>query len=178
LEKKRVTYAAFHLLDDAQLWYHRLPGGPSTWEQFVLLIIARFRPQITLRGGSSACDTQDEDDKALYTDSSNTIIISSALSAGDYDCVVYDANGALHNSEGVSDSSIHVMDNDDDTLHKDDGGNFLYVGSSIWNQGSLDGDIGATAAGGAGKDDPKGGATILVAVASGNNSCLRSGAPS
>jgi hypothetical protein len=37
-ENKHVAYAAFHLLDDTQLWYHRLPdnGGPPTWEQFVL----------------------------------------------------------------------------------------------------------------------------------------------
>jgi hypothetical protein len=37
-ENRRVAYATFHLLDDAQSWYHRLPdnGGMSTWEQFVL----------------------------------------------------------------------------------------------------------------------------------------------
>jgi hypothetical protein len=49
-ENKRVTYAAFHLLDDTQLWYHRLPGGPPTWEHFVLLIVACFMLQITLGG--------------------------------------------------------------------------------------------------------------------------------
>jgi hypothetical protein len=43
-ENKRIAYAAFHLLDDAQLWYHRLPDGSPTWEQFVLLIAARFGP--------------------------------------------------------------------------------------------------------------------------------------
>jgi hypothetical protein len=38
------------------LWYYRLPndGSPPTWEHFVLIIVARFGPQITLGGGSSA----------------------------------------------------------------------------------------------------------------------------
>jgi hypothetical protein len=55
-ENKRVVYVAFHLLDGAQLWYHRLPSGSPTRGQFVLLITACFRPQITLDGGSSTAD--------------------------------------------------------------------------------------------------------------------------
>jgi hypothetical protein len=48
-ENKDVTYAAFHLLDDTQLWYHRLlnNSGPPTWEQFVLLITTQFEPHFT-----------------------------------------------------------------------------------------------------------------------------------
>jgi hypothetical protein len=31
------------------LWYHRLPdkGSPTIWEEFVLLVAARFGPQFT-----------------------------------------------------------------------------------------------------------------------------------
>jgi hypothetical protein len=48
-ENRCVAYTAFHLLDDTQLWYHRLPDndGPYTWEQFVLLVAARFEPRFT-----------------------------------------------------------------------------------------------------------------------------------
>jgi hypothetical protein len=55
---RRVAYATFHLLDDAQLWYHRFSsdGRPPTWEHFVLLIATRFGPQITLGGSSDAGD--------------------------------------------------------------------------------------------------------------------------
>jgi hypothetical protein len=43
---KCIVYAAFYLLDDAQVWFHQLPddGRPPTWEHFVLLIAARFGP--------------------------------------------------------------------------------------------------------------------------------------
>jgi hypothetical protein len=62
---KRVTYDAFHLLDSAQLWYHRLPNNLPTWEHFLLLIAARFEPQITLGNGSSAGDIQGGDDNLV-----------------------------------------------------------------------------------------------------------------
>jgi hypothetical protein len=60
LEHRCVAYAAFHVLDDAHVWYHRLPGNgrPPTWEHFVLLIAAPFGPQITHGGGSGAGDIQ------------------------------------------------------------------------------------------------------------------------
>jgi hypothetical protein len=49
-----------HLLDDAHVWYHRLPGDGRlpTWEHFVLLIAAPLGPQITHGGGSGAGDIQ------------------------------------------------------------------------------------------------------------------------
>jgi hypothetical protein len=46
LDHKRVSYASFHLLDNTQLWYHRLElnSGVPSWPDFTWLINARFRP--------------------------------------------------------------------------------------------------------------------------------------
>jgi hypothetical protein len=48
-EYQRVPFAAFCLLDDAQLWFHRmeLNGGWLTWPQFVRMVNACFGPSLT-----------------------------------------------------------------------------------------------------------------------------------
>jgi hypothetical protein len=80
-ENKRVAYAAFHLLDGAQLWYHRLLGSPPTWEHFVLLIAARFGLRIKLGGGSSSADIPGSDDN-LATGSDALVIGDCARNTG------------------------------------------------------------------------------------------------
>jgi hypothetical protein len=48
-DHKSVAYATFHLLEDAQLWYHRLElnRGPQTLNQFMQLINTCFVPPFT-----------------------------------------------------------------------------------------------------------------------------------
>ncbi|MEJ2003071.1 MAG: retropepsin-like aspartic protease [Maritimibacter sp.] len=48
-DDKKVAFTAFYLLDDTQLWFHRmeLNGGRPTWPLFVQLINARFGPLLT-----------------------------------------------------------------------------------------------------------------------------------
>jgi hypothetical protein len=48
-ENKKVQHVSFYLLDDAQMWYHRLElnCGPPSWNHFVQLIQIQFGLPLT-----------------------------------------------------------------------------------------------------------------------------------
>jgi hypothetical protein len=114
-EHKRVAYAAFHLLDDAQLWYYRLPdnGGPPTWEQFVLLVAAGFGPQFTGKplnmpalGGEAVAQEGMDDSSVLFK----------AASKGD-NAMHVDGSSSKH---GASNDGILPVGAGDDVMPVDD----------------------------------------------------------
>jgi hypothetical protein len=48
-EHKKVQHTLFYLLDDAQMWYHRLElnDGPPSWNHFIQLVQIWFGPPLT-----------------------------------------------------------------------------------------------------------------------------------
>jgi hypothetical protein len=114
-ENKRIAYAAFYLLDSAQLWYHRLPdnGSPSTWEQLVLLVTDRFRPKFTDKPLSTP--TVDSDAATREGVDDNNILFK-ATGEGD-DALHMDDASVEH---GVGNSNILVVSEGDDALPTDD----------------------------------------------------------
>jgi hypothetical protein len=93
---KRVAYASFNLLDDAQLWYYQLSddGGPPLWDKFVKRVVTWFVPPLT--GKPISTSTLVGDAMALEGVGGSDI-----LAAG-YDTLhVDDSSNALH-AEGGS----------------------------------------------------------------------------
>jgi hypothetical protein len=127
-ESRRVAYAAFHLLDDAQLWYHHLPDndGPPTWEQFVLLIAAQFRLQFT--GKPPSTPTLGGDTVTQEGTTDNSVLFK----------VVGKGNGALPMDD---DSGALRVDDDNNVLSGNDNTTISIIGA-IGAGSSLDaGDV-------------------------------------
>jgi hypothetical protein len=61
-------------LDDAQLWYYRLPNddGPPTWDQFVKLVINQFTPPFIVTPSSKT--TLGDDTTSLEGAGNSTIL--------------------------------------------------------------------------------------------------------
>jgi hypothetical protein len=61
-------------LDDAQLWYYRLPkdDGPPTWDQFVKLVINQFTPPFIVTPSSKT--TLGDDTTSLEGAGNSTIL--------------------------------------------------------------------------------------------------------
>jgi hypothetical protein len=84
---KRVTYASFYLLDDAQLWYYQLPNddGPPSWDQFMKLVINQFTSSFIITPSSK---TTLGDDTTAPEGAGNSTILAAC------------GDGALHAKGG------------------------------------------------------------------------------
>jgi hypothetical protein len=125
-------YTSFHLLSGAPLWCHRLPnnGVLPPWEQFVLLIAARLRPQFTGQPHNTLALDSDASAREGTDDRS---VLFKAIGKDDNTLHVENGSGKRYTDNdsiltvGEGDDAL-PMDDDSGTLHEDEDSNVLSDG--------------------------------------------------